>query len=303
MPERLVGVLESYDFFGKSIPGIVALIGVVTLSPTVPLVSLDEGTQINLPILLALSLTLVFAGLVFGQVFHTIADNIEKITYRLGHWAYNRYYVQGPLISDDWLEDHSNIYWIFNYCKPWLERRYWGLHDSFKSHRRLFENEIGWYFDISVDKRRSHTQNINYDLFRESCQDKLDVDIAKFDRTKDDRLLIGQYENIRQLYPMVATIATSEGTGRAQGFQARYSFCRGMWVVLLLLNFSYLAILYSPVTPQVFSYKPVILQVLSKGELGLLIWSVLLLILAFMDAAGDYKMHYVEYLVTEFNAS
>lgn len=304
MAERVANVLESYDFFGKSIPGIVALIGIATLLPGLPLDAFsDPNGTVNFTVLTALALTLVFSGLVLGQAVHTLADNTEKVIYRMGNWLGDKYYIHGPIISAEWWEEHGE--WEENYSevKPWLERRYWGIHDVFKSHRRLFENELGWHFDLSerMENRRGlDGSNILYDRFRKCCEAEFGIDVARFDRTASKSIQLNGYVEIRQLYPMVTATLSSKGSGRANGFQARYSFCRGMWVTSLLLLFGYLLVLFSPFSPEVLMYEPLILQVLSKSELGILMWAMLFLSIAFMDASGDYKKHYIEYLIADF---
>lgn len=304
MPNRVANVLESYDFFGKSIPGIVALIGIATLLPGLPIAAFsDPNGKLNLTVLTALALTLVFSGLVLGQAVHTIADNTEKALYRIGNWAGNQYFVRGPVIKEEQWKSHERLYKRYKWARPWLERRYWGLHDIFKSHRRLFENQLGWYFDLSESARGSDGTNIIYDRFRECCSTEFGIDIARFDKTASRGIELNGYIEIRQLYPMVTAVLSSRGSGRANGFQARYSFCRGMWVVLLLLLLAYLFVLFPVVPLEPFLYEPLVLQALSAAELGIVMWTMFLLSLAFMDASGDYKRYYIEYLISDFCAA
>lgn len=300
----MANVLESYDFFGKSIPGIVALIGIATLLPGLPLevFSGSNGT-LNLTVLTALALTLVFSGLVLGQAVHTIADNTEKMLYRIGNWVGNKYYVHGPLISEEWWKNHEKWEGWYLTTRPWLERRYWGIHDVFKSHRRLFENELGWNFDLSENKRELDGTNITYNRFRKCCESEFEIDIARFDRINSRGIELNGCVELRQLYPMITATLSSKGSGRANGFQARYSFCREMWVTPLLLLIAYSAVLFSPFNPETLMYEPLVLQTFSKSELEILMWAMFFLSLAFMDASGDYKKHYVEYLISDFCAA
>lgn len=301
MAERVANVLESYDFFGKSIPGIVALIGIATLLPGLPLDAFtDPNGTLNFTVITALALTLVFSGLVLGQAVHTIADNTEKVLYRVGNWTGDKYYVRSPLISEEWWKEHDSLKERYLSVQPWIVRRYWGIHDVFKSHRRLFENELGWHFDLSENKRGLDGTNVTYNRFRECCQSEFGIDIARFDKKASRGIELNGYVEIRQLYPMVTATLSSKGSGRANGFQARYSFCRGMWVTLLLLLIAYLLVLFSPLQPQSLMYEPLILQTFSPSELGIAMWAMFLLSLAFMDASGDYKKHYVEYLISDF---
>ncbi|MFC4405422.1 hypothetical protein [Haloarchaeobius iranensis] len=294
MANRVASVLESYDFFGKSIPGIVALIGTSALLPGLPIESLagPNGT-VNLAVLTAVSLTLVFSGLVLGQAVHTLADNTEKALYRLGRWVADKYYVRAPLLNEKHWENRESV-------KNWLKRRYWGIHDIFKSHRRLFENQLGWYFDLSKERRGLGGSNLIYDRFRDCCESEFGIDIGKFEQESSEGIELNGYPEFRQLYPMVTAKLSQTDAGRAEGFQARYSFCRGMWVTLLLLLSLYLAVLFVPLTPHALDYRPVLLQILTKYELGLLMWAMLFVALVFMDASGDYKRHYIEYLISDF---
>ena len=301
MAGQVGNILESYDFFGKSIPGIVALIGTATLLPGLPfgVFSTPDGT-LNFTVLTALALTLVFSGLVLGQAVHTIADNTEKVLYRIGNWTANQYYIRGPVISEETWDNHGWLKGCYKYIEPWLVRRYWGIHDVFKSHRRLFENELGWYFDLSKNKRSSGNSNIMYARFRECCKSEFGVDIAKFEENTSKGIELNGYIEFRQLYPMVTATLSSKGSGRANAFQARYSFCRGMWVSLLLLFVAYFLVLFSPVRPEFLSYEPLVLKELSTTNLKLLMLCMSLLSISFMDASGDYKKHYVEYLISDF---
>jgi len=309
MANRVGNFLESYDFFGKSIPGIVLFMGAISMLPksdVKPALAKPEG-GVNLTAVFAVLLTLVFVGLVMGQAVHTLAVNVEKVLYWMGHTTYNFYY---QYIAD---KIHSRFedgkaprklvsllrldkFWAVT--RWWWIRRYWGFHDIFKSHRRLFENSLGWHFDKKVKKRNGDKENILYHGFIEAFDQNFQL--GPYTSLGDFGIQTEEYEEFRQIYPLVASKVTESDRNRASGFQARYSFCRGMWVVLSLVLIGYLlAFGYFPIK---LEYEAII-QGYSKGIGSVPVLGVLSIsILAFLDAAGDYKRYYIEYVISEFYA-
>lgn len=82
MPSRLGGLFDTYDFFGKSIPGVVWVTGILLLLPTdTPF--LDSSVTLNIKNLAVFAIVGLAVGLVFGEVVHTLAINIERAFARL----------------------------------------------------------------------------------------------------------------------------------------------------------------------------------------------------------------------------
>lgn len=291
MSNRVANVLGSYDFFGKSIPGVVLSLGVFSLSPGVSLQSVDGDGRLTIAVLTALALVAVFTGLIVGQAVHTLADNAEKAVYAVGKHVYNSYWKRsdGRILGDDAIS-------------RWIARRYWGINDGLKSHRRLFQNRLGRYFDPQEDRRQSDRDDLALENFQQCCQSALGVNVRRFDNSNTDEVEYQKYDEFRQLYPVVTSTVDASAPTRAEGFQARYSFCRGMWVVLLGLAVAYTAVLYSPASlaPAAVRYPPLVLDVLGPTQLGVVIWGSVALSLVFFDASGDYKVNYVEYLISDF---
>lgn len=291
MSNRVANVLDPYDFFGKSIPGIVLSVGIYSLSPGLPVQPVDGESRLTFAVLTALALVAVFTGLIVGQAVHTLADNAEKAVYVVGKFAYNSYWKR----SDDGLLGDGP-------GSRWLARRYWGINDGLKSHRRLFQNRLGRYFDPQEDRRRSDRDDLALEEFRRCCQIALGVDVRRFDDSGTEDVESQTYGEFRQLYPVVTSTVDASAPTRAEGFQARYSFCRGMWVVLLGLAGAYTAVLFALVSlvPAALRYPPVLLDVLDPTHVGVLIGGLVVLSLVFFDASGDYKVNYIEYLINDF---
>ncbi|WP_152422377.1 hypothetical protein [Halorubrum californiense] len=324
MPTRVAGVLGSYDFLGKSVPGIVLITGLASLFPGLPTQLLSQSQNgVTFTVLATIALILVFTGLVVGQAVHTLADNVEKILYWVGRETYNRYYMDG-FVREEFRENHP-IFYLIGYCfywplnwlilrwiryavryivesltkSRWFIRRYWGIHDSFKSHRRLFEDELGWYFSDET-KRLSSFPNISYEQFSQCCEDEFGINLGKLEGVPANAVVTQKEIEYRQLYSMIASLVSTAEQGRANGFQARYSFCRGMWVVLLFMILAYLLTLFPPIVPAPLDYNPIVFELLNRDELGVVIAVMSVMVVIFVDAAGDYKRNFIEYLIADF---
>lgn len=309
MANRVGNFLESYDFFGKSLPGIVLFLGFISLHPgPLPVkIFLETGGGISLTAVFTLLISLVFVGLVMGQAVHGLSVNAEKIFYWAGHTAYNIYYEKIADLTEGYLKNNRTLMFLYKYTalrliwrvsRSWWIRRYWGVHDVFKSHRRLFENTLAWHFDRETDRRQGDKENITYHGLNTAFNQTFSTE--PYDSLGDFGIQTEEYDEFRQIYPLVASEVTEKGMNRASGFQARYSFCRGMWVVLSILLISYVtAFGMLPIHP---GYSPVIQEFLTGDERLYLLIGLGGSILAFMDASGDYKRNYVEYLISEFYA-
>jgi hypothetical protein len=307
MANQYLSVLPSYDFFGKSIPGIFLVFGTVPLWERIPEIpNLDSVSGLNIPLLLALVLVVVFIGFIIGQVIHALSVNVEKVLYWAGHITHNFYYEHIadrilPFFSDDRRIggglNRLGLKRCWAIMRPWSLRRYWGLQDVFKSHRRLFENSLGWHFDKETSKRNSDDENLIYHGFRTAFDNNFTIgpyeDLAEFGIDSP------KYAEFRQLYPLVASEVSRQDGGRATEFYARYSFCRGMWVTLLMLIFAYSTALLVDVP--FIEYIPFLLQIHSSYRIVIFVGTIIGA-LVFLEASGEYKRHYVDYLITEFFA-
>jgi|GEM_PF-6449391 len=310
MAPRAGGILKSYDFFGKSIPGIILISGVVSLLPTQTLESMSVSSgDINFASLAILLATLVFIGFVMGEAAHTLAVNVEKTLYWGGHSLWNFYHKHAASKVELWLGNRREgllgtigqalrigVFWRF--CRPWCRRRYWGIHDVFKNHRRLFENTLKWHFAKNITRRRGDEENITYHGLIDAFNNTFTTE--PYDGLVDFRLQAEQHRVYQQIYPMVASEVTEDEGSRAGVFQSRYSFCRGMWVVLLILAIAYAYVFYT--NGVTLFHGQLLIEELDWRTRSYLLLILGISSLSFMDAAGNYKRYYVEYLISEFYA-
>jgi len=77
MRARDGGFFDSYDFFGKAIPGVVWLFGIVLLLP-MSIFPDGETTVFTIRNVALILITGVAVGLVFGEGIHNVAVNIER---------------------------------------------------------------------------------------------------------------------------------------------------------------------------------------------------------------------------------
>lgn len=238
----------------------------------------------------------VFLGLVAGQAIHTVADNIEKSLYWVGRRIMNVYYTRSAERPDakGGTDDQSTL-------ERWLTRRYWGIHDVLKSHRRLFQNRLEWYFYTSSNKRNSEVHDVVNARFQDACREMFSIDVARPEASQPHKFSPTGKEFYDQLYPLVVSAVESGDNSRALTFQSRYSFCRGMWVSLLLLAVLYLGLIpFGARLEAVIGGSPLLLQVLDTDQIVVTTGIILGFMFVFMDASGTYKKHYVEYLIAEF---
>jgi hypothetical protein len=346
MPERVTAALSSYDIFGKSIPGIALLFGVIPLFPK----GFDSQIVIGPSFInfVAIVFVVFLFGFVMGQAVHTFADIFERIVAwfawrligvkrtfkRVRLWILNKWPVASvrrkdhnwrseergtdetnddnpknlPVPSDDvesepvadrpedrtyagelGLNDPRQI-------KPWLEQRGWGIYDALASHRHLFKRNLQWYFDPYLRNRWPEAkEKMVFELFIKKIEedDEFNVDI-----TPD-----GNLDDIDELYPILTSQITRDSEGRAMEFQARYSFCRSMWVVFLLLDSLYALVLFSSIEwlTNTLGYLPLLREHIVKSFASWIVIGVFLsIVFVFLFGSGIYKRHFIEYLLADF---
>lgn len=89
MPSRFTTLFDTYDFFGKAIPGIVMLLGLFSLLPAdSPLLIRPEEANIkNIAIVI---LAGAAVGLIFGEGIHNLSINIESAFGWMKEWMKKR---------------------------------------------------------------------------------------------------------------------------------------------------------------------------------------------------------------------
>ena len=316
MASRLSGLFNSYDFFGKSIPGVVLLLGLVTFLPESMLTAAEVDISIrNIAVLTVAGLVL---GLIFGEAVHNLAINIEQMFYwsrertydifnlinireirrffeitfgptisvikrtfvsilrgifvgipPIYKWRYNTsssirtvifgfsiialivlltpFYFAIQVIKSiasigfisraiDYLQRENEPtpiyilpYGLWMQGRKWFRRRRRGMYKGLISHRNLFERR----FQLGISQYESSDGGKTPDIerFKDAYYETYNTDI---------RAII---DEIGEIYPVVATRLDALEYGRADNFQARYSFCRSMWVTLGFFLFAYVVLL------------------------------------------------------------
>lgn len=307
MGNSLVGFLSSYDIFGKSLPGAVFFLGVISLLPA-QLVQNSGGTvggfgSLVPESLLPLVVIALALGLVFGEAVHTLAINSERFVAWIGNQAQKsaeplrETFPEGiTLLSPDYTqltETGSRLYGQLSAVRRWTADRYYGTRDAFISHRRLFAQEcISNYNDKRGRRLPNDTKHI-YNRFEDRFNEFFDQDLPK--------------EGVRELveiYPLVTAVVTRSGGQQYRRFQSIYSFCRSMWVTLVLIAAAQtLLLINTPV--ELYSDNTLGAQIFTSIGVQPIWLPVTLTAIAifFINATGNYKRHFVEYLVAEFALS
>lgn len=131
------------------------------------------------------------------------------------------------------------------------------------------------------------------DKFAEACSEVFAFDIYKI-------------EPSRELYTTVATTVNQSGAELSQRFQDLYTFCRSMWVVLLILSMWLGLLVYTGLLP----YEPWwMVDSQLSGSDGftanteasrlIILSSLFVLTSLFFYASSRYKQIYVKYLIAD----
>lgn len=310
MVNRLLQLFGSYDFFGKAIPGAALLLGVWSLLPPSVLQISSSSGEFRLVNLLAFLVVLLSLGLMIGQGVHTLADNAEKIF----RWMLVR------IVDLRQLLGFYDIEVDLNYLKPdepdetvigvdtfwhdwhsasieWLRGRFWGTFDSFVSHRYLFSKWFQWNYDKERDRAFDNRWNpgdkdILMEPFCEAYKEVFEDDIRQY-----------TIKEVETIYPLITAYVSRSGSNEYRQFQAIYSFCRSMWAVLFILTIAYSVVLYQPFGDLGLLTEPSRIGKLPSSITHLFPVIIFITGMIFVDAAGTYKKHFVEYLIVSFATS
>lgn len=187
----------------------------------------------------------------------------------------------------------DGLVYIWDFYLMLKHRVFWTAYDVFRSHRLLFARSIAWNFeneDVIISPWEKGEQGILYDRFDKICRDVFDMRIT---RESENEIL--------RLYPLISSVLSSKQTYLSQRYQAIYSFCRGMWVVLLITLISYL-LLFANVFIGDGSplYQAKIVATVPSQLYGHSLILTGTLVVLFMYATAKYKRNYVEYFIADF---
>lgn len=305
---RLLQLLGSYDFFGKAVPGAALLFGMWLLLPEdiLPIASGDGGT--TLFNLLALIIVFFILGLMIGQGVHTFADNIEK-GFR---WILKRVVDITQILEIKSIEigfdrllpayspNQVSSLRRFGYdwhegSVEWVRDRFWGAFDSLVDHRFLFAMWFEWNYaraEIRMFPGRWEPEEKKYlmEPFADAYEDIFDQDIRQI-----------KGEHLDQVYVLVTSYLSQQGSRGHRQFQSIYSFCRSMWVVSFTLAFLYTLAVYQPLgNLEILSNQPRLVAIFPEEIVSYLPLFLLLSGVLFLDASGTYKRHFIEYILASF---
>lgn len=334
MQTRISRIFGSYDLFAKSFPGLIFLIFLVTLLPEQDIVLGDSFR--NSTVLVYGLLAIVF-GFAIGQALHSVAVDIEKGFYSFGRAYYRllkelRYYYSYLFssIPDRFSSDGENVTkgaeiskykiiisfltifgWVIMVIFTILNGEWTTLLSFLLGIAMSVVIEVQqpreWFYRVLNPHRQTFDMELQKDnelvrrytdRYREIFDDKDLVDDDGFDQELMYMMTMSYLENI--------------GSTRSRQFQATFSFCRSIWVVLVgyaimyllisagliedLLNLIY--ILQS--SEDAISYTPMILSWTSQRGVFIISVAMLSFALWFMEGEKQYKSLFTKYVMVDF---
>lgn len=302
MPSRIISVFGSYDFYGKSFPGMAFLAGILTLIPATWIFRFEtENLPETLAFFVILLTIIVLLGTLIGEAVHALGIYIENSVAWFGNRIKNMVElgrdeecipslerVYQPITNPKQPDEEEQIgysltrrilqnwkYGILN----WINRRLEGIRLALIRHRILFTSKITR--PLGLPEEGPKERNVS----------DLDAVQQYLVETAEDEFAVESKEDASCVYPVVVTALASNEITRPDEFQARYSFCRSMWVTLLLMTLSYSLL-------SAFPYVTLIEYLFPQWQN--LVPVFILFLLFFLISAGKYKKHYVEYLMSGF---
>ena len=311
MPVRLLSLFGSYDFFAKSLPGMLLVVGLFPLlkANSVPIPDLSQKIVVFVVILVVIWLI----GTLLGEAVHSIAIHFEKIAAWGGKTARNikDYFsnITGFKLPHPTDFSSTQKHSISEHQDP-IE------HDSFflQKYQSLLSLLIGWYSGF-YNWGTNRWNDIIYIAWghRDIFETRLTTPASSSSFTQQHLIDFVREEiddsppfNSDEIYTVIVSRLSLSQCERAFRFQSRYGFCRSMGVVLLLIGTAYLLTITYPSAwwiPSSFQYKPYLLDYFDQN-INSVVWTISSLFIAtsflFFLASGDYKRRYIEYLLSEF---
>lgn len=292
MPTRIASILGSYDLFAKTIPGTLFFIALVSLSPSVPNISI---TGASLGLISILVIIAAVSGLIIGQALHSVAVAGETAGYKITrlihrnvkrartkHWR--QYEEMEPKSAEDTYTGKGRRLRLELWVRRFFGRRYcWVVN---RINEVVLPHRVWFKLRLREEFEEGNQADGLYDWFKLQSRNQMksmDMDPVK------------EHEKI---YRFVMSYLRFVNSGRARKFQATSSFCRSTWLTLLIFGVVYMIIILWNVEP-ILGYTPVIQPILA--EYGYRIpGSLFVGTVLFMYSAGQYKKHFTEYIVVDF---
>lgn len=320
MPTEIFSVFGSYDFFGKSLPGMSLVLGVTPLLPkgVIPIPDLAGNFLVFIIVLISIALI----GTLLGEAVHAIAINFEHTVAWLGRRVYhtvqllldstdidlepsrspiNRYTgreEESPDDSDnpddpdgdDTLEKGLIESWKHK-IRAWFHNRFDDIVMVLLSHRKIFKGYLIGPLDFpdpTTDRPMPGAESFIQEHLIKKAGNEFDI------KTKNDADAV---------YSVITSTLSKKGHRRAFRLQARYAFCRGMWMTLFASAALYGLFLKfpRPLVPKALMYKSY-LTILKPNQIGMVAIILFIISLIFASASGGYKRRYINYLMAELYA-
>lgn len=311
MQPRVSSIFDSYDLFAKAFPGIVFFLFTISLLPAP---GINQDIQSNGILLAIVALFVIIFGFVSGQAVHAIAVRFEEIVLKMAKAIYlfrlyitaiikvvikgeekqsktgdtSVYYLAlgafgillhiGSIIYFLLTGQYINlIFFALGAMLPLNKTKEWGKETLFP-HRELFK------LKISDDEK-----------FVEEFANKI-----------DKLFEISVEHNTELSYKIAMSYYERIAVGRSRKYQATFSFCRSMWVTLLLFSVFYLIISSSafvesvPLANSIDTYTPVV-KLLVPDQFVLNIIGLIMLgsVFLFMEAERQNKNLFIEYIFVD----
>lgn len=286
MSSEARSILGDYDFFAKTIPGVLFFFGLVSLLPSIP--NLPGETGFNLAFISVSIIVTAIGGFVVGQALHAVAVAGETAGYRFTLIVHDRFpalRTEERSPDENTGESDHGIFlrpvffaWrLVNQVYCWIVKR---LNEVVRPHRIWFKKRLHEEYQKEGDADGL------YEWFKLESRDYLQ---------KNTMELTEQHEKI---YRFVMSYLEYADDGRARKFQATASFCRSTWVTLLLFSVIYAALIFPDIS-FLIGHTPIVSEVLT--EYGVRVpFALFIGSLLFMYSTGQYKRHFTEYIVVDF---
>ncbi|WP_222918928.1 hypothetical protein [Natrinema sp. SYSU A 869] len=335
MATRISRIFGSYDLFAKSFPGVILLILTVTL---LPVWEMNIETSLNNTTIVLYGILMAVFGFTIGQALHSVAVDIEKTVYAFGSFYYKivielmyfNSYARSALQSRlPWKKQDIDVtkgakmsrvalVWAILFAIVTLYMVIYAIISrEFTLMISVFSGYVlgvvivsdrlrTWFYNVLNPHRRIFQQYLykNDQLATRYLERYIDVfDSDGEIKEQDDQYLI---------YMMTMSYLENIGSTRSRQFQATFSFCRSIWVILawyavvcvtisigMIEKAVNLVYIIYPIDSSV-SYTPMILNwTNSEGTfiIGLIMG---ILSLCFMEGERQYKYLFIKYLMVDF---
>lgn len=183
-----------------------------------------------------------------------------------------------------------------------------GLVKNYKGiiHRWMYDKYVNVIYSLFLSHRELFSRKITEEIAPDYQRINLPISGTSFThqhliKKSSEEYNIKSEKDAKEVYSVVVSTLSNSDCERAFRFQARYSFCRSMAMVLFFLSVSYILTYKAPsfIIPSSLHYTSYILYLLDQSEIRLISCILIVMSIMFSFASGAYKRYYVEYLISE----